>query len=169
MLFRSVPEEHISHVRNTLIKLCEGRHLECGEIGLVYILRALAESGRNDIIYHMILKDTHPSYLRFVNMGETTLPEFWRDDARSRNHDMMGHIMEWFFAEVAGIKSSDGFKTVRIKPACAELINEFECIYKGIRGEIKVKRVKGSLQISAPMNCTVKTDDSFSSPSGGTV
>ncbi len=169
LCFGLVPEEHISHVRNTLIKLCEGRHLECGEIGLVYILRALAESGRNDIIYHMILKDTHPSYLRFVNMGETTLPEFWRDDARSRNHDMMGHIMEWFFAEVAGIKSSDGFKTVRIKPACAELINEFECIYKGIRGEIKVKRVKGSLQISAPMNCTVKTDDSFSSPSGGTV
>lgn len=159
LCFGLVPEELISGVRSTLIRLCEGRHLECGEIGLVYILRALAEAGRNDIVYHMILKDTHPSYLRFVNMGETTLPEFWRDDARSRNHDMMGHIMEWFFAEVAGIKSSDGFKTVDIKPACGKFIDGFECVYDSIRGKITVKGAGDRLQVFVPMNCTLIMED----------
>lgn len=153
LCFGLVPEVYIPDVRNALIRLCEGRHLECGEIGLVYILRALAEAGRNDIIYSMILKDTHPSYLRFVEMGETTLPEFWRDDARSRNHDMMGHLMEWFFTEVAGIKSDDGFKTVTVNPECTEFIGAFECVYNSIRGEIRVSYSEGNLEISIPMNC----------------
>ena len=94
LCFGLVPDENKSDVQNALVRVSAGKHLECGEIGLVYILRALAKAGRNDIIYDMILRENHPSYLRFVNMGETTLPEFWRDDARSRNHDMMGHIME---------------------------------------------------------------------------
>ncbi len=153
LCFKLVPDEYISEVQNTLIKLCESKHLRCGEIGLVYILRALAAADRNDIIYNMILKDTHPSYLRFVKMGETTLPEFWRDDARSRNHDMMGHIMEWFFTEVAGIKSNDAFKTVSIKPNCTDFIDSFECVFNSIRGEIKVKYDNDNLEVSIPMNC----------------
>lgn len=153
LCFGLVPDEYISDVQNTLIELCEGKHLECGEIGLVYILRALSATGKNDIIYNMILKDTHPSYLRFVKTGETTLPEFWRDDARSRNHDMMGHIMEWFFTEVAGIKSNDSFKSVSIKP-CADFIDSFECVYNSIRGEIRVEFIGGKLTVSLPMNST---------------
>lgn len=153
LCFGLVPEEHISEVQNTLIKLCQGSHLQCGEIGLVYILRALSSAGRNDIIYSMILKDTHPSYLRFTEMGETTLPEFWRDDARSRNHDMMGHIMEWFFTEIAGLKSNDGFKTISIKPGCTDFMNQFECVYNSVRGEIRVKYDNFSLEVTVPMNC----------------
>ena len=152
LCFGLVPDEYINEVQNSLIKLCEGKHLECGEIGLVYILRALAASNRNDIIYNMILQDTHPSYLRFVKTGETTLPEFWRDDARSRNHDMMGHIMEWFFTEAAGIKSNDGFKTVTVNPKCTNFIDSFECVYNSIRGMIKVKYSNGDLFVSLPNN-----------------
>ncbi|MGN0106722.1 MAG: alpha-L-rhamnosidase C-terminal domain-containing protein, partial [Hominilimicola sp.] len=145
LCFGLVPKEYKHGVSDTLVSLCEGGHLTCGEIGLVYILRALSAAGRNDIIYDMILKDLHPSYLRFVNMGETTLPEFWRDDARSRNHDMMGHVMEWFFSEIAGIKSNDGFKSITIKPNCTEFIDSFECVYNSIRGKIKVSYSNGSL------------------------
>ncbi len=152
LCFGLVPKEYIKGVSDTLIGLCENNHLKCGEIGLVYILRALAAANRNDIIYNMILKDTHPSYLRFVNMGETTLPEFWRDDARSRNHDMMGHIMEWFFTEVAGIKSDDGFKTVRINPRCTDFIDSFECDFDSVRGEFKVRCINGKVSVSIPNN-----------------
>lgn len=152
LYFGLVPDEYTEDVKNTLIKLCDGNHLECGEIGLVYILRTLAAAGRNDIIYDMILKDTHPSYLRFVHTGETTLPEFWRDDARSRNHDMMGHIMEWFFEEVAGIKSNDGFKTVTVNPGCMDFIDEFECYYDSMCGLIKVIFKEGKLTVRMPNN-----------------
>lgn len=152
LCFGLVPQDKVADVQHTMIGLCEGKHLECGEIGLVYILRALSAANRNDIIYNMALKDTHPSYIRFVEMGETTLPEFWRDDARSRNHDMMGHIMEWFFEEIAGIKSDDGFETVRIKPACMDLVDSFECVYESIRGKIKVKYMNGKLSVTVPNN-----------------
>lgn len=152
LYFHLVPEEYISDVQNSLIKLCENNHLECGEIGLVYILRSLSAAGRNDIIYNMILKDTHPSYLRFVKMGETTLPEFWRDDARSRNHDMMGHIMEWFFTEIAGIKSNDGFRTVHINPNCTKFISDFECKFNSLYGEISVKYTNNNLEVILPCN-----------------
>lgn len=152
LCFGLVPEEYAAAVQSTLIELCDGKHLDCGEIGLVYILRALSSAGRNDIIYDMILKDTHPSYLRFIETGETTLPEFWRDDARSRNHDMMGHIMEWFFTEIAGIKSNDGFKTVTVDPKCMDLIDSFECSYNSIRGSIKVLFSNGNLSVQLPNN-----------------
>ncbi len=154
LCFGLVPEEHRKAVENTLISVCENNHLRCGEIGLVYIIRALTAAKRNDIIYDMILKDAHPSYLRFVNMGETTLPEFWRDDARSRNHDMMGHIMEWFFTEVAGIKSDDGFKTVTVNPACTDFIDGFECRFNSVRGEIKARYADGKLSVTLPNNVT---------------
>lgn len=152
LYFGLVPEEYEQDVRKSLVRLCEDNHLFCGEIGLVYILRELSVAGRNDIVYDMILKDSHPSYLRFVNMGETTLPEFWRDDARSRNHDMMGHVMEWFFAEIAGIKSDDGFKSVTVKPGCTEFIDSFECVYESICGRITVKAEGGNLVITVPNN-----------------
>ena len=152
LCFGLVPDENKSDVQNALVRVSAGKHLECGEIGLVYILRALAKAGRNDIIYDMILRENHPSYLRFVNMGETTLPEFWRDDARSRNHDMMGHIMEWFFTEVAGIKSDDAFKTVTVSPSCDDFISGFECIYNSVRGEISVKYENGAVTVSVPCN-----------------
>ncbi len=152
LCFGMVPQKYVKKVRAALVELCDRKHLQCGEIGLVYILRALSEAGRNDIIYEMILKDTHPSYLRFVEQGETTLPEFWRDDARSRNHDMMGHIMEWFFTQVAGISSSDGFRSVEIKPACMDFIESFECEYNSVRGKITVRCDKGRLDVKVPNN-----------------
>lgn len=150
LCFGIVPDESVSEVENTLIRACEGKHLECGEIGLVYILRALAGAGRNDIIYDMILKDTHPSYLRFVETGETTLPEFWRDDARSRNHDMMGHIMEWFFTEIAGVKSNDGFRTVSVAPWAG--IDTVICRYNSINGMIEIRKEGKNVTAAIPHN-----------------
>jgi hypothetical protein len=154
LCFGLVPEEDIRGVEATLVSLCEGKHLVCGEVGLVYILRALAAAGRNDIILDMITKTEHPSYLRFVEQGETTLPEFWRDDARSRNHDMMGHIMEWYFTEVAGIKGDIGFKAVTIAPA-KELVDSFICEYDSIRGKIRVMYDGGRLKVETPCNVAV--------------
>ena len=155
LYFGMVPKEARAGVEKALVKLCEGNHLVCGEVGLVYILRSLAAIGRNDIIFDMITREQHPSYLRFVKQGETTLPEFWRDDARSRNHDMMGHIMEWFFAEVAGIKGDAGFETVSIKPACKGFVKSFECEYDSVRGKIRVVYDGEQLTVEAPCNVKV--------------
>lgn len=155
LCFGMVPKECVKLVQAELLALCTDSHLKCGEIGLVYILRALSEMNQHEKIHEMIMKKDHPSYLRFINNNETTLPEFWRDDARSRNHDMMGHIMEWFFTEVAGIKSDNGFCTVQIVPKCQNFIDEFECEFDSIRGKIFVKYNSGKLTVKTANNISV--------------
>lgn len=143
LCFNMVPDEYIEDVKKSLDIACRDAHFHSGEIGLSYIIRSLSEMGRNDIIHNMIMQEEHPSYIRFVRMGETTLPEFWRDDARSRNHDMMGHILEWFFTEVGGIKSYDGFNSVMINTELPDNLEWVECSYKSVRGNIYVRKERG--------------------------
>jgi alpha-L-rhamnosidase len=58
-----------------------------------------------------------------VRQGFTTLPESW--DARpgtpnSMNHFMLGHLLEWHYAYLAGIRQkpgSIGWRKVLIQPA----------------------------------------------------
>ena len=95
---------------------CGEERLETGEIGLPYILRTLGKLGESDLVQKMIFKKRHSNYYRFIEKGETTLPEFWRDDARSRNHDMMGAVLEWMYRYMAGIQSEDGFRNITINP-----------------------------------------------------
>jgi hypothetical protein len=109
------------------------------------------------------MREEHPSYLRFVNMGETTLPEYWRDDARSRNHDMLGHIMEWFYSGMAGITSEENaFKKIKISPWLPRDMKELQCQYHSIRGIIAVdiRRLDTGLQIrlTVPEGCEASVD-----------
>ena len=60
--------------------------------------------------------------------------------------------MEWFFTEVAGIKSDDAFKTVTVSPSCDDFISGFECIYNSVHGEISVKYENGAVTVSVPCN-----------------
>lgn len=150
--FGLVPEEYALDVQKSLIKVCEGEHIRTGEIGLPYVIRELSAAGRNDIIHSMILQKEHPSYARFIEMGETTLPEFWRDDARSRNHDMLGHIMEWFYTDVLGITSTDGFRTIAVCPKCRSFIKSAKGSYDSIRGKITVEYDEDKLTVTTPAN-----------------
>ena len=111
-----------------------------GEIGLPYIIQSARKYNMNDLICKFILKKEHPSYYAFVLDGETTLGEYWEENPRSHCHDMMGHIIEWYYNGMAGIiPKKPGFSEVLIKPYLPESINEFECSYNSVNGEIKVK------------------------------
>ncbi len=143
LCFGLVPDEYRSDVEAALVLSFSDGHFRAGEIGMPYIIRSLARAGRNDLIYAAAVSDEHPSYYRFVKMGETTLPEFWRDDARSRNHDMMGHIMEWLFAEVGGIKVGERFGDIEINEDLLLGLEWSECEYNSPLGRIYVKKEKG--------------------------
>lgn len=151
-----VPQEYKKDVKQTLLTLAEEGKIHSGEICLRYIFFLLAEYGKNDLIEKMIMQKEHPSYYRFIRMGETTLPEFWSDDARSRNHDMMGHILEWFYREVGGIRSQDGYQTVEINPHFVGNMTWISCDYDSIAGKIHVfaQREGGncSMEVKVPPN-----------------
>jgi alpha-L-rhamnosidase len=82
-----------------------------GEVLQIFLIRALAEAGRSDVLHRIYNRDDIPSYGHMVNSGLTTLPESWdarRGTGDSLNHFMLGQLMEWHYAYVAGIRQRPG-------------------------------------------------------------
>ncbi|KAJ5641308.1 hypothetical protein N7490_005308 [Penicillium lividum] len=125
-----------------------------GDTSIGYVLRALSDLGRPDIVENMMLQSTSPAYWALVADGQTSLPENWDYTiARSLNHDMFASIMEWFYRTVAGIKPLEpAFARVAIKPAVHQLsLTEVEATYRSIRGDISIqweKTASGDARIS---------------------
>lgn len=110
-----------------------------GEIGLPYVIQTASKYGMNDLVAEFITKPEHPSYYAFVLEGLTTLGEYWEENPRSQCHDMMGHIIEWYYNGMAGIKPlAPGFRKVIVKPYLPRSINRMDVEYNSASGEIHV-------------------------------
>ena len=126
----------MSVFRDTLL---EKQAFASGEVGLPYIIQTARKYGMNDLIAQFITRESHPSYYAFVLEGLTTLGEYWEENPRSHCHDMMGHIVEWYYNGIAGIQPLEpGFKKVLIKPYLPESMNHMECKYESVNGPIHV-------------------------------
>lgn len=111
-----------------------------GEVGLPYVIQTARRYGMNDLISEFITREEHPSYYAFILDGETTLGEYWETNPRSHCHDMMGHIIEWFYNGIAGIQpTAPGFSKVVIDPYMPESMNHFSCKYETPHGVISVE------------------------------
>lgn len=131
--------------------------LLCGEIGLPYVIQSAAQAGYNDLISRLILREEHPGYYAFVLDGETTLGEYWEQNPRSHCHDMMGHIIEWYYNGIAGIlPEQPGFKEVTIRPFLPESIHEFTCSYRSVSGMIRVHVKEEADEIFLEVHCDGK-------------
>ena len=136
-----VPEDKEADVVNAFRDAleAEGAFVN-GEIGLPYVIQTARKYQMNDLICQFILRKEHPSYYAFVLDGETTLGEYWETNPRSHCHDMMGHIVEWYYNGIAGIQDLEpGFKKIKICPYLPESMHEFKCIYRSVAGEISVQ------------------------------
>lgn len=73
-----VPEEQKQVVVQRLVEAVERNdyHLSSGEVGLKQVFVSLAENGRNDVVYRMVMNKTAPSYRFFAEKGFSTLPEY---------------------------------------------------------------------------------------------
>lgn len=158
-----VPEDKESDVvkafRDTLEQ--EGAFVS-GEIGLPYIINTAEQYDMNDLVEQFILRKEHPSYYAFVLDGETTLGEYWEKNPRSHCHDMMGHIIEWYYTAIAGIKrEAPGFARIRIKPYLPTSMHSFSCSYQSVQGTISVRvtekngNIELSYHIPTSIDCTV--------------
>lgn len=130
-----VPEEKKQAVVGQLVEAIERNqyHLSSGEVGLKQVFVSLAENGRNDIVYKMVMNETAPSYRFFAEQGMTALPEYWNCDElwngmqRSRNHAMMGHVKEWISRYLLGVQPLEaGYKRVRVTPYLPEGMKELK-------------------------------------------
>jgi hypothetical protein len=117
-----------------------GNALTAGDVGYRYLLRALAEGGRSDVIFDMNNQSEKPGYGYQLKQGATSLTEAW-DAGRgsSQNHFMLGQIMEWFYHDLAGIScdpAGPGFKKIVIKPAMVGDVTWAKAVFNSIRGDI---------------------------------
>ncbi len=140
LFWNMVPEDRkadvVQALRYTLER--EGAFI-AGEVGLPYIIQSARIYGMNELVSRFILRETHPSYYAFILDGETTLGEYWESNPRSHCHDMMGHIIEWYYNGIAGIIPEEpGFAKVTIRPYLPESMHEFTCTYQSAHGSIKV-------------------------------
>jgi hypothetical protein len=120
-----------------------------GEVGLPYIIQTMRKYGMNDMICDFILKETHPGYYAFAVNGETTLGEFWEDNPRSHCHDMMGHILEWFYNGIAGIAPlKPGFAGIQIKPYLPKTMQSCTCSFDSVSGKIWVNLERNENQVT---------------------
>ncbi|MBS1654981.1 MAG: family 78 glycoside hydrolase catalytic domain, partial [Bacteroidetes bacterium] len=94
--------------------------LTSGDIGFQYLLKVLEDAGRDDIIYTMNNRSDVPGYGYQLAQGATALTESWQGlPSVSNNHFMLGHLMEWFYEGLAGIRSGKdavAYKKIIIEP-----------------------------------------------------
>ncbi|KAF2125667.1 glycoside hydrolase family 78 protein [Dothidotthia symphoricarpi CBS 119687] len=159
--FDLVPAQHIPDIQRAFLADCAAaqNRIQAGEIGLKYLWNTLADVDRPDIVLEMARQEEHPSYMRFIRRGETTLNEFWQDACRSKCHDMLGTIYEWFYEAVLGVKpESEAYRTWTVRPP---LRSEFgrvegsvECPYGVIEVVYEKKGEVVKMKITVPTSTT---------------
>ena len=136
--------------------------LTSGDIGYRYLLKVLDDEGRSDVIFEMNNRTDVPGYGYQLAKGATSLTESWQAlSSVSNNHLMLGHLMEWFYAELAGIRQSDSsvaFKNIIIRPEPVGDVSYAKATYQSAYGLIvsdwKKTNHDFKLKVTIPANTT---------------
>ena len=157
-----VPFEFRKQVAETLFRVLKENdyRINAGDIGHRYLVKALEHLNRPDLIYKIYHRDDVPGYGYQIKCGATSLTESWEAlPSVSQNHCMLGHLMEWFYTGLGGIKfdrKSSGFKKIVIRPQFPEQIQwvkvEFESPYGKIKSSWEKSDDRLRLNIEIPAN-----------------
>ena len=120
-----------------------GNHPTAGDVGYHYVVEALTNAGRSDVLFDMATVKTAPSYAAQLAAGATSLTEAWDADPNSsQNHLMLGHIEEWFFVGLAGIRPDPdvpGLRHIVINPQPAGDLKWVNASWDTFRGPVSVE------------------------------
>ncbi len=117
-----------------------GDHTTAGDIGFHYVVQALTNAGQAQLLYKMATQTTPPSYGYQLAHGATSLTEAW--DALpqdSQDHFMLGHIEQWLFQGLGGIRLDMARKPGRqleIRPAIVGNLRWVRVSYDSAMGRV---------------------------------
>lgn len=163
LYFGMVDKEYKEIVTTNLAKELKRNNfaLTSGDVGYRYLLQVLNKAGYSDIIYKMNSRSDVPGYGYQLEKGATSLTESWKAEGASHNHMMLGHLMEWLYSGLGGIRQSESsvaFKEIVIKP---EFVDDLTFVTTGFEspyGPINCKWEKQdnvlNLTIDIPVNTT---------------
>lgn len=172
-----VGEEYEPDVLSHLVSdiIARGYHTSSGDIAHRFVLLALSQHNRNDVILKMSRQTEHPSYGYQIVHGATSLTEAWDGPTvgKSQNHFMLGHLEEWFYRDLAGIDYSYNPDTEAIhyavKPYFEESLTFVKSKIRADLGDMSVEWERsgdGSLKLNLtiPANSTATVRLPFSYP-----
>jgi alpha-L-rhamnosidase len=166
---KMAPESLEPALVNNLVKDIESRnwHLSTGFLGTPFLLFTLADHGRNDVAYRLLLNETYPSWGYMLSKGATTWWERWNGDTgdpamNSYNHYAFGSVVAWVYRYVTGIDMTPdgaGFHHVIVRPhldsSMPHVSGHYDSPYGRISTEWSDQTGKAfSLKITIPANAT---------------
>jgi hypothetical protein len=138
-----------------------GKALTAGDVGYRYLLRSLEEAGQSQLIFEMNSKTDVPGYGYQLSKGATSLTESWAAlKYVSNNHMMLGHLMEWFYSGIGGIRQeqdSKSYDNILIYPEIVGDLTWAETTFITVHGEVvtnwKIEADNLILRVKIPANC----------------
>lgn len=168
-----VPNEEREAVLDALVAdiRAHSYHVTAGDIGYHYVVDALLDGGRSDILLKMLERTDSPSYGYQLARGATSLTEAWdANPASSQDHFMLGDAEEWFYRGLGGISvdfSAKGAERLVLRPSVQGDVAWVRCSYRSALGMIESswQREQGSIEyrFTVPANSTATIE--VSSPS----
>lgn len=137
-----VPPEHRAQVLEHLIAdiRAHGNHVTSGDIGFHYVVRALLEAERGDVLLDLLTQTDAPSYGYQLAQGATALTESWdANPSKSQNHFMLGHAETWLYRGLAGISidfDRPAASRIRIAPQMVQGVEWASARHRCVLGEI---------------------------------
>ncbi len=139
-------------------------HTTAGDIGFHYVVKALTDGGRSDVLFDMLSRTDSPSYGYQLQKGATALTEAWDANPQSsQNHFMLGHAEEWFYRGLAGIDfdySRPHDQRLIIQPAIVGNLTSAAATYDSVFGLISSSWLRSEAQltltIEVPPNLTAQ-------------
>ncbi|TKC10131.1 alpha-L-rhamnosidase [Pedobacter polaris] len=158
-----VEPQYKQAVVDNIIKDIRNRNnsLTAGDIGYRYLLRVLENEGRSDVIFDMNNRSDVPGYGMQIAKGATALTESWAAlPTVSNNHFMLGHLMEWFYSGVGGIRQEEGsiaWNKIKIYPEIVGDLTSANTSYNSPYGVIATNWRKSSTSFELDVNIPANT------------
>jgi hypothetical protein len=173
-----VPSNQQAAVLSSLVEAVTvaKNQVTAGDVGFAYVIRALSQAGRGDVVYSMLKQSSGPGYLYQISRGATSLTEAWdANPSSSQNHAMLGHADEWFYNGLGGINpdpSGPGWKKFFVHPQPQTGLTSVAVEYHSIRGLVVSNWQRSgtglTLSVTVPVNTTATITIPSSNPAGVT-
>jgi len=115
-------------------------HVDSGIHGTAFLLRALAEEERHDLVHELARQTTYPGWGHMLAEGATTIWEQW-DGVHSRLHSSFLSLGEWFVRDLSGIRPDPdrpGYEHVIVRPAAVGGVTWARARFDSVRGPVAV-------------------------------
>jgi len=139
-------------------------HVWAGITGGAFLMKALLDGGRHDLIYAMASKEDYPGWGDMLRRGATTLWESW-EGKLSLLHSSYLSIGSWYLEGLAGIQpdpQGGGFQSFVLRPGVLRepgltwVKGRYDSAYGPIVSQWKIEAGKLVVHVVVPPNTTAR-------------